>query len=394
MKNDVAGLKKSVSARIDSLAPDLIGLSRQIHALPEIAFEEHESARAIASTAGIHGIEVTSPAFGLPTAFSAEFGDQSGPKVAIISEYDALPGIGHACGHNVIAAIGLGATIALRGSADRLPGSIRYLGTPGEERGCGKELMARAGAFDDVDVAMMVHPAGVNLKAIRTMCIAEVDAAYSGRAAHAALNPEAGRNALDAVVLSYQAIGQLRQHIASSQQIHGIITNGGAAPNIVPDRTTAKYFVRAADKESLDYIKKRVHACLHAGADATGCEADIRWSEIDYLDMKINLPLADAYEANAVSLGRRFTDYLSVPPGGTDMANISHRVPVLHPIIACAPPSVMIHDAAFTEWAASEDGDRAVIDGAKALAMTAIDYLCDEELQKNVTAAFAGSNPS
>ncbi|HUR06379.1 MAG TPA: amidohydrolase, partial [Nonomuraea sp.] len=275
---------------------------------------------------------------------------------------------------------------------DRLPGSIRYLGAPGEERGCGKELLAREGAFEGVDAAMMVHPASWDLKAVRTACIAEVTVVLTGHASHAAVKPEAGRNALDAAVLSYQAIAQLRQHIQDKERVHGVITEGGGAPNVVPGRAACHYFVRAANARELSDLKARVEACFHGAALASGCTADVQWAEADYLDMRVNEPLADAYEANATLLGREFTPYEQFPAGGTDMANVSHHVPVLHPTIACAPPDVMIHEPEFAAWAASKRGEQALADGAKALAMTAIDFLQDQTLRRRTQAAFASAH--
>ncbi len=381
-------LKRDACATVDELANHLIDLSHEIHAKPELAFEEHHAVRLLSEAIAAEGVSVTRPAYGIDTAFCAEFGNAGGPRIAILSEYDALPGIGHACGHNIIAAIGLGTAVVLRRLGGGLRGSVRYLGTPAEERGCGKELLARAGAFAGVDAAMMVHPSCIDTKAVRCICLSEAFVTYTGRSTHASVSPELGVNALDAVVTSYQAIAQLRQHIKATERIHGIITNGGSAPNIVPNRGAAHYFVRAANVDDLAALRRRVQACLEAGAKATGCSVEIGWSRGVYLDMKINEPLADAYEANAASLGRGLIPYELLPCGTTDMANVSHRVPALHPLIACAPIPVLIHDPEFAAWAGSESGDKAVLDGVKALAMTAIDFLMDEDLRERTRAAF------
>ncbi len=385
---DLTALKSDALHLVDTLSPQLISISHQIHANPELAFEEHKSAATLADAAEAAGLAVTRAAYGQDTAFSADFGAASGPRIGILSEYDALPGIGHACGHNIIAAIGLGTSLALHGLGARLPGGVRYLGTPAEERGCGKELMARHGAFDGLDAAMMLHPAGINAKATRTMCISEVRATFHGRSAHAAVYPEGGRNALDAATIAYIAIGQLRQHMTNTSKVHGIMEKGGLAPNIVPDHTRLSYFIRALNAPELDALKKRVENCFQAGALATGCELELTWSEADYLDMKVNLSLADTYEAHARTLGREFIPYDILPLGGTDMSNVSHRLPVLHPLIACAPSNVMIHDPAFAKWAGSESGDQAIIDGTKALVMTALDFLGDENLRHRARSEF------
>lgn len=382
-------LKSRVCTIVDQLASELIDISRAIHGRPELAFDERYASQLLASSAERAGMKVVRGAYGLPTAFSAEFGQNKGACVALISEYDALPGIGHGCGHNVIAAIGLGSALALNKVADALPGSFRYLGTPAEERGCGKELMARQGAFDGTHVAMMLHPFHVNAKAIRTIYLGEVKAVFKGRAGHAALGPESTRNALDAVVMSYQAIANLRQHLKKGEQVTGVITSGGEVPNVFPVTTSSYYYARAADPADLSKLKAKVDACLRAGALSSGCEIEISWSDADYAAMNINIPLADAYEKNARALGREFTDYMELPIGGADMGNVSLRVPVLHSLIECAPPDAVIHTPDFARWMNSDRAEKAIVDGAKAMAMTAIDFMVDDELREAVTAAQA-----
>jgi amidohydrolase len=330
-------------------------------------------------------------AFGLETAYVSQFGNADGPEIAILSEYDALPGIGHACGHNIIAASGLGAALALAKLGAKLPGRVRYLGTPAEERFGGKEIMARSGAFDRLDAAMMMHPSNLDLATMPCIAISEVEATYHGRAAHAAAMPYRGLNALDAVVTAYQTIAQLRQHIRQSERIHGIITDGGLAANIVPEKAACRFYVRAADVHELAKLKARVKACFEAGALATGCRLDLQWGNTDYLDLKTNWPMADAFERNATALGREFFPIKDIPPGfagSTDMGNVSHRVASIHPMFAVAPAGVIIHNAEFAEWAASEKGDAAVLDGAKAMAQTALDLMCDARLRERVKSDF------
>ena len=390
-------LKRQLCDAIDAMAPDLLEVSHAIHANPELAFHEVEAARLLSGRLEGAGLPVTRSAFGLPTAYASDFGPRGAPEVAILSEYDALPGIGHSCGHNIIATAGLGASLALAKLGAVLPGRVRYLGTPAEERGGGKEMMAQQGAFDGVDAAMMVHPAGIDLITMPCIAISEVVVTYRGRSAHASAMPHAGLNALDALVTAYQAIAQLRQHIKNSERIHGIITKGGNAPNIVPDETEGFFYVRAANAEELAPLKKRVQACLEAGALATGCAAEIRWAKADYLDLKTSMPLARSYETNMRALGRDFFPLEKMPSGtagSTDMGNVSHRVPSIHPMISCAPPNVVIHNPEFARWAGSELGDKACIDGAKALAMTAIDYMTDAGLREKAAAEFAATAES
>jgi amidohydrolase len=387
-------LKKDVCAAVDAMRDELLGLSHAIHGEPELALEEFKAAERLTGAVESHGLSVQRGAFSLPTGFAAEFGKDGGPVIAILSEYDALPGIGHACGHNIIATSGYGAAVALSKLNGRLPGRVRYLGTPAEERFGGKEIMARVGAFDRVDAAMMIHPSNENLVTMPCIAIAEVEAIYHGRSAHASAMPYRGLNALDAVVTAYQSIAQLRQHIRNSDRIHGIITEGGLAPNIVPERAACRFYVRAADAHELAPLKARVQKCFEAGALATGCRLEANWGDTDYLDMKTNWPMAGMYEANTVALGREFFPVKDLPPGyagSTDMGNVSHRVPSIHPMLGIAPPGVVIHNPEFTRYAASAMGDAAVIDGAKSMAMTALDLMADARKMAAVRGDFAAT---
>ena len=381
-------LKERVCAAVDELAETLLHVSHEIHANPELSFEEHAACALLVSTLEAAGLDVESPAHGLDTAFRSDFhgsGSSGEPCVALLAEYDALPEIGHACGHNIIATASVGAGLALKTLGGDLPGQVRVLGTPAEERGGGKELMARQGAFEGVDAAMMVHPAGVNLVDMPSIAVADLTATYHGEAAHASAMPERGRNALDGLITAYNAIAALRQHIRPTERIHGIITDGGQAPNIVPERAAGRFYVRARDAKALDPLKERVAACFHAGAAASGTRVELDWSPVDYEQIRFNEPLARAFQENAERLGREFVPLDAMPSrfaGSTDMGNVSHRVPSIHPMIAAAPPHCAIHNAEFALHAGAEIGDAAAIDGAKALAMTTIDFLCDADLRE------------
>ena len=383
-------LRKTVTDRIDELSEELLAVSHSIHGNPELAFEEHHACELLSKTVEKHDLAVTTGVYTLETAFETRFsGSTKGPTVAILAEYDALPGIGHSCGHNLIAAAALGATLGLKAVQDRLAGTVRLIGTPAEEKGGGKELMARAGAFDGVDAAMMIHPAGVNIATMPCICVAEVEAIYHGRSAHASAMPHRGVNALDGLLLAYQAISNLRQHIRDRERIHGIVTEGGLAPNIVPDRAAGNFYVRAADEKDLAKLKPRVQACFEAGARGSGCEVEINWANVDYLDLNTNWPLAERFQHHAESLGREFLKHDGLSgAGSTDMGNVSHRVPSIHPLLAAAPANVVIHNPEFAKWAGSELGDQAAIDGAKSLALTALDYLLDDELQTSAANAY------
>lgn len=383
-------LKQQACDTIDAMGATLIDASHAIHAKPELAFEEVFAHGLLTDHVERAGLAVQRHACGLDTAFISEFGTGDA-EVGILSEYDALPGIGHACGHNIIATTGLGAALALASLGAALPGRVRYLGTPAEEAGNGKELMARQGAFDRLDAAMMVHPAGVDLITMPSLAVNEVRVTYTGKAAHASAMPFAGINALDGLVTAYQSIAQLRQHIRPNERIHGIFNEAGLAPNIVPDRAVGTFYVRAADGPTLAELKKRVKNCFEAGALAAGCEVQIEWALGDYLEIKDSWPIVERYKANAKALGRHFFPLEKIPTSGagsTDMGNVSHRVPSIHPMISCAPSHVVIHNPEFARWAGSEKGDKAVMDGAKALAMTAIDVLADKKLRNKAKTDF------
>ena len=383
-------MKKDITRFVDDHADTLLRVSHEIHAHPELAFEEVRASALLADTAAGFGVPVERGAYGLDTAFVGRIGSGGGPNVAVLAEYDALPGIGHACGHNIIATAALGAALALDSVKGRFDGTVTFLGTPAEEKGGGKEVMARAGAFEGVDAALMVHPAGVNLATMPCICVAEVEVIYHGKSAHASAMPHRGVNALDGLLLAYQAISNLRQHIRDTERIHGIVTDGGQAPNIVPERAAGDFYVRAKDEEALAQLKPRVQACFEAGARGSGCDVEVLWADVDYLDLNTNEPLAKRFQRHAEGLGRTFEplDRQRFGSGSTDMGNVSHRVPSIHPILAAAPPHVVIHNPEFAKWAASDLGDRAALDGAKALALTAADYLAEGTLRADAARAF------
>jgi amidohydrolase len=371
---DLADVKARLQAEVQRRAGLLVDVSHRIHAHPELGYEERFAHDLLTGVLESEGLSPQRSAFGLDTAFVARAGSR-GPTVAVLCEYDALPGLGHGCGHNIIAAAGLGAGLAAAALAEEVGGRVVILGTPAEEGGGGKIRMARQGAFEGVDAAMMVHPADADLAAMDVIAVHECEVRYCGLASHAAAAPQRGRNALDAAVLGYQAVAALRQHIRADERIHGIITDGGDKPNIVPHRAGAQWMVRSGDLASLALLEQRVLACLQAGADAAGCTMEVTWRDVTYADMLDSAPIVDAYIANAASLGRAVAG-LGAPGGvmgSTDMGNVSYLVPSIHPMIRVSPPQVAIHTEAFESCAADEAGDRAVIDGAVALAWTIAD---------------------
>lgn len=393
---DIDRLKQEVCDRVDAIADRLVDASHRIHAHPELNFEEHHAHALLTDLVDELGADVglraERHAWGLETAFDASVGGAGLPTVAVLCEYDALPGIGHACGHNIIATAGLGAGLAAAVVAQAAGGRLRLMGTPAEEGGGGKIHMARQGAFDGVDAAMMVHPADADLIRMDCLAIHTVDVEYHGLSAHAAAAPWEGRNALDAAVLGYMNLAAMRQHIRPDERIHGIITNGGAKPNIVPSEAASQWYVRAGSMERLQALKQRVSAALEGAASACGCTMSPTWDDIQYADMIDNGPMVRSYVANSDRLGRTVTDPRAsgkAVMGSTDMGNISYLVPSIHPMIQVAPSGVPIHSVEFARYAGAAEGDRAVVDGAKAMAMTVVDLWASAELRAQVAAEFA-----
>ena len=388
---DVEALKATVCAEVDRVADQLLHASHEIHEHPELNFEEHFAHDLLVDQLRTAGLDPTPHAYGVDTAFEASVGDQ-GFNVAVLCEYDALPGIGHACGHNVIATAGLGAGIAAAAVAAEAGGMLRIMGTPAEEGGGGKIAMARQGAFEHIGAAMMVHPADADLISMDCIALQELHVQLHGKAAHAAAAPWEGRNALDAAVLGYMNVAALRQHIRPTERIHGIITKGGDKANIVPAEAAMEWIVRSATIESLQPLKHRVLTSLQSAATACACTIDHEWHGHTYADMIDNGPMVAAYVANAARVGRTVVDPASVGRqvvGSTDMGNISYLVPSIHPMIKVAADGVAIHTVEFAEWARSAEGDKAVLDGAKSMAMTIIDLWTSGDLRDATTAAFA-----
>ncbi len=392
--SEIEKLKIQACALIDESAETLINVSHEIHDHPEQNYEEVFASELLTRTANNQGVSVELGAFDCATGFSGDVG--SGPTVCIMSEYDALPDIGHGCGHNIIAAAGLGAAIALASLAEATGGRVRYMGTPAEEGGGGKILMARNGALAGVDLAMMVHPADADLATIDAIALQQLFVEYTGQESHAAAAPHLGRNALDAAVLGYLAVATLRQHIMPTERIHGIFVKSGEKPNIVPREASSEWYVRSDNVTSLAALKPRVLASLESGAHACGCSVSHEWIGTAYADMVTNDTMGAMYAHNALTLGRTVTDPRNGGHrvvGSTDMGNVSHLVPSIHPMIASAPVGISIHTKQFAQFARSPMADKAVLDGAKAMAMTAIDFWTSSERQKAVIEEFRAANP-
>ena len=367
--------KDIARAAIDAKLADLVHLSHTIHEHPETAFEECRAAAWTATMLAGEGFTVTEGVAGLPTAFSAEFG--SGPLVvAVCAEYDALPGVGHACGHNIIAATAVGAGLGLAAVAGELDLTVRVLGTPAEEGGGGKVVMLDEGIFDGVHAAMMVHPWPTDRLQATCLAVAHFDVSFTGRSAHASAAPWEGVNAGDAMVIAQVALGLLRQQLRPGDQVHGIVTDGGSAANIIPASVTGRFMCRSSTIEGLEALEPRVRACFEAGALATGTTATYARLAPDYSHMESDADLLSLYRSNAERLGRTFgLDDAQAPQPtlSTDMANVSLAVPTIHPLLGIDAAGSVNHQPEFAAACITDSADTAVRDGALAMAWTVID---------------------
>jgi amidohydrolase len=387
---DATALKQRASEGVRAVHAQLVELSHAIHERPELAFEEHFAHEVLTDALADAGLPVERGAYDLDTAFAATVGGGAGPHVVLCCEYDALPEIGHACGHNMMGTAALGAGLALAEVVADAGGRLTILGTPAEERAGGKITLAERGAFEGVDVAMMVHAAGADVLAPAMLAMIQLDVRMTGRAAHASAFPWRGINALDAIVGGYVNVSMLRQQLHPTDRVHGVIRRGGDVPNVIPQVASARYNIRTTTAARLDPLQRRVLACFEAAATATGCSMEHRFVG-PYEDLLTNDPLAEAYRGNAEAIGRDFVDLAasgSPSMGSTDMGNVSHIVPSIHPTIGIAPPGTALHTAEFAEHAISEAADQGIADAATALAHTAIDVWTDGGLVAATRAAF------
>ncbi|MCA1184907.1 MULTISPECIES: M20 family metallopeptidase [unclassified Saccharopolyspora] len=371
----MSGAKQAAGATVTADADRLVRLSEQLHAHPETAWQEHRSARWVAESLSEAGFDVTPGYLGLETAFLATFG--SGPfRLGLCAEYDALPGLGHACGHNLIAAITVGAARALAPLADSAGLTIEVYGTPAEEGGGGKIEMLERGAFAGLDLAMMAHPAPVDVAEAEPFAVSHSHVSYQGKAAHAAAYPEQGVNAADAFTVAQVAIGLLRQQLPHTVRVHGVLTNGGEAPNAIPARTEGRWYVRAESLDELAETEEKVRRCFEAGAHATDAALEIVPESKPYAEFRTDRPALDAYVRNAERLGRR-SDPNPVARrmnrASTDMGNVSQVVPAIHPYVGIGSLPALNHQPEFAAHCVGGDAERALLDAATALAWTALD---------------------
>jgi amidohydrolase len=386
---DVGKVKASITRQINSDRHRLSELTRNIHDNPEPGFQEVKAATWLTQFLEENGFSVKRGICRLPTAFQASYG-KGKPVIAFIAEYDALPGVGHACGHNISGTISVGAAVAAKLAADQLPGRVMVIGTPAEELYAGKAIMVKRGAFSDLDAAMMVHSGTGNTATTGALACQNLYIEFFGQAAHAAARPEMGINALEAMIQSFNAINSLRQHIRSSARIHGIITDGGQASNVVPDHSAGEFIVRAVENDYLEEIKHKVLDCFKGAATATGAKLKYKWDAVRYAPMRNNMVLARLFTDNMQSLGRSVDTVDRDSFGSTDMGNVSQIVPAIHANIAVAPRGTLLHSPEFAAAVTSEAAIDGLCDAAKTLAMTAVDLLVSPEILAEVKEEFRG----
>ncbi len=374
--------KATATEAFDRVEAELQDISRWMYDNPELAYQEHNSARRLATFLSENGFEVTFPAYGLDTAFEANAGT-TGPRVVICAEYDALPEVGHACGHNIIATSSLGAGVAVAGLTDELGIRVTVLGTPAEEGGGGKIDLLHAGAFEDAAASMLVHPSPVDIANPLTLAARGVTVRFTGREAHAAAAPHAGINALDAFVQAYNGISAMRQQFQAGDRVHGVIDEGGVAPNITPAITSSRWIIRAETAARFEELERKVMACFEAAAVATGCSVDFEYESEAYQDLVSDQLMAELFSANCEPLGRRMPIEVEPAMASTDMGNVSHVVPSIHPSVAIETTSVN-HQPEFAASTITPSGNRALRDGALGMAHTIID-LAERDLWDQLT---------
>ncbi|EDO45341.1 predicted protein [Nematostella vectensis] len=378
-QNTVLKLKQVACEAIDKNASELHELNKHIWKHPEVAYKERNAHEILTSYLAIKGFDVTRQ-WTMDTAFGARYGIPKGPCVGIFCEYDALPLVGHACGHNLIAEAGVAASIGIKAAMDSVEeplGNLLVAGTPAEESGGGKIQMLDSGCFSEVDFAMMVHPCPFDVLQHSFLSCATLEVIYKGHAAHAAAFPSEGVNALDAAIMAYNNISTLRQQMKPAWRVHGIIVEGGVKPNIIPDRTKLEYSVRTEDDKDMETLKHKVMACFEGAAQATGCSLETSWKE-EYKTVKHNPKLVQLYQGNAESLGVKFLtkeEAATLGSGSTDMGNVSQVLPAIHPMYGIETKEVN-HSHGFTAAAGTDVAHQKTLIAAKAMAMTTIDVIC------------------
>ena len=382
-------MKNKIIDEISNRMEELTEISKYLYENPELGDEEFKAVKLLTDFFTKNGFEVERSVYGLSTTFRAEYDSgKEGAHIAFFCEYDALPQIGHGCGHNLISAMSAGAALGLKSVLDETGGKVTVFGTQAEETSGVKGILAERGAFDDVTVAMMAHPNAVSEESGTSLALNAIKFEYFGKSAHAAAIPEKGINALDGVILLYNGINALRQHVTSDVRIHGIISNGGAAPNIVPDYAEAKFYVRSKEKGNLAAVVEKVKECAEGAARMTGAAVKISRFENPYDNLRTNRALSALFSANLREMGEAEIRPASDGIGSIDIGNVSHIVPVIHPWIGVGDPSLIIHSKEFAEHTVTGMGRDTLYKGACALALTGYDVVSSKENREKIKAEF------
>jgi len=390
---ELGRIKQTILAELETHSKGLIELSLRIHANPELGYEEVKASNWLTEYLEKNGFKIERNIAGLPTAFRASYG-KCNPVVAMVAEYDALPNIGHGCGHNIIAAAAVGAAVAAKVAVDRIGGTILVMGCPAEEKLGGKVIMVDKGAFDRIDVAMMVHPKGqISPVGTRSLAMVNLEVEFWGKSSHAAAAPWDGINALDALILAFNNINALRFIMKERNRISGIINDGGKYPNVVPEHAAGTFMIRSPDNYGLEGLRERVMNCFKAAALATGTRMEHRWG-LRVSPMRNDPGLVQLWRANMKSLGQDVAEIAENPGGSTDMGNVSLVVPSIHPSIAISSQEVPAHTSEFAAAAGSNEGMKAMIVGGKALAMTAADVIGRSEFLARIKEEFNNTKQS
>ncbi|XP_065913318.1 xaa-Arg dipeptidase-like [Dysidea avara] len=384
-------LKARATTEIEKYSQDFKKISEEIWNNPELNYDEHKAHALLANFLEGKGFHVERSYLGIQTAFKATFGDNTGPNVCVICEYDALPDIGHACGHNLISEAGIAAALGIKAALETHgapKGLLTVMGTPAEEGGGGKIKLIDKGAFENIDVAMMVHPSPGNIVRCKTLALVSLEVKFHGKAAHAAAFPWEGINALDAAVMTYNNISVLRQQMKPTWRVHGIISNGGAKPNIIPELTKMEYYLRAPTRNEVKDLYGKVMACYEAAAKATGCTFEMT-ETVFYEDVVSNPTLSDLYKTNSTHLGVVYEDLPEVPLGSTDMGNVSYVVPSIHPVYKIGDGSQVNHTREFTAVSNTPEAHQNTLTVAKAMSMTVVDVLTNPAVLEQIKKEFA-----
>ncbi len=382
-------VKEKLKKEIDNIKQQLWDASNQLYYNPELGDEEFESMKLLTTLLSKHGFQIETNVVNRPTAFKAEFkSGKIGPTIAYLAEYDALPEIGHGCGHNLIGTMSVGAGIILSKIIKETGGNVVVLGTPAEETNGAKVPMSHEGVFDEVDVAMILHPYHESVESGTALAIDALQFKYKGKTSHAATSPEQGINALDSVIQLFNGINALREHLPTDVRVHGIISEGGQAPNIVPDLAIAQFYVRAKERTTLNEVVNKIKNIAHGAALMTGSEIEISNYQISYDNMVTNKHLSQTFTGNLKGITGQSVKLAEHSNGSIDMGNVSRVVPAIHPFIGLNDKDLVLHTREFADRTISKDGQQALVDGALALAYTGYDVLSDHELLESIKREF------